>query len=205
MLVLGHYRRVLLPVEDQFVAPLQETGDDIRAELFSENQSRLDRALSIILVFAIVAAVATTIFVVVVPKEGEKFTEFFILGAKQKAADYPTRLVTGENGSLFIGIGNHEFRAINYTVETYLLTMEFNETTNTSALRAMDRVNTFTLPVAFNETRIVTYTITPKKTTYNRLELLLFNETVPSVSVSGLDRINASYRDLHLWLTVLPR
>ncbi len=108
------------------------------AEFFPEHTTRLDRALSILLIAAIIAAVATTVFVIVVPKEGEKFTEFFILGEKNMAADYPTQLAVGEPGRLSIGIGNHEYRNITYTVETYLMTMTFDPKTNTSSLQAMD-------------------------------------------------------------------
>jgi hypothetical protein len=34
------------------------------------------------------------------------------------------------------------------------------------------------------------------------VEFLLFNEGGPGLDVTGSDRINASYRDLHLWITV---
>ena len=203
MLLIGHYRRALLPQEGQYVPPLAELRKSVKSDLFASGQSRLDRALNIILIVAIIAAVATTVFVIVVPKEGEKFTEFFVLGEKQKAADYPTRLGAGEKGTVFIGIGNHEYRNISYTVETYLLTMNFNETTNTSTLAAMDRLDRFSVPVADNQTQVLPYTF-PGKTGYNRIEFLLFNETVPSDAITGLDRINSSYRDLHLWLTILP-
>ena len=205
MILIAQYRRAVLPAEERYKPPVAAMKDAVRNDLFSPGQTRLDRLLSIILVIAIVAAVATTVYVIVVPKEGEKFTEFFILGEKQKAADYPTRLSVGENGSLFIGIGNHEYRNVTYTVETYLMQMDFNETTNTSSLNAMDRIDRFTVTVPFNQTRILPYTITPDKAGYNRVEFLLFNETIPSDAVIGMDRINSSYRDLHLWLTIIPR
>ena len=204
MMLVAQYRRTLLPPEEQYAPPVAEMKDAIKSDLFSAGQSRLDRALSIILIIAIIAAVATTVFVIVVPKEGEKFTEFFVLGEKQKAADYPTQLAAGDKGSLYIGIGNHEYRTINYTVETYLLTMNFDEKTNTSSLAAMDRLDRFTVPVENNQTVVQPYSFSPGKTSYNRIEFLLFNETVPSAAVIGMDRINSSYRDLHLWLTVIP-
>ena len=205
MTLIAQYRRALLPAGERYNPPLAGVRTAVTGELFPPGQARLDRLLSVILIIALVAALATTVFVIVVPKEGEKFTEFFILGEKQKAADYPTVLEVGENGTLFIGIGNHEYRNVTYTVETYLLQMDFNQTTNTSSLNAMDRIDRFTVPVPFNETRILPYTLTPDRTGYNRVEFLLFNETVPSDAVSGMDRINSSYRDLHLWLTVIPR
>ncbi|MEA2035189.1 MAG: DUF1616 domain-containing protein, partial [Euryarchaeota archaeon] len=72
MVLVAQYRRSVLPAEEQFVIPYREMFEEAKSELFSENQSRLDRWLSIILVISIIAAVATTIFVIVVPKEGEK-------------------------------------------------------------------------------------------------------------------------------------
>jgi len=38
---------------------------------------------------------------------------------------------------------------------------------------------------------------------FNRIEFLLFNESVPDETVRGMERINQSYRDLHLWVKVL--
>jgi uncharacterized membrane protein len=199
----AQYRRARLPAEERFIVPFKEMRQAVSDEFFKKaGTSRIDRILSIILLIAIIAAVATTIFVIVVPKEGEKFTEFFILGEKQKAADYPTHLITGENNSLFIGIGNHEYREVNYTVETYFSKMNFDETTNTSSLETMDRLDRFTIPVSYNQTVIRPYYFTPTTTTYNRIDFLLFNETVPDDRVKGMDRINQSYRDLHLWVTI---
>ncbi|MCK9580517.1 MAG: DUF1616 domain-containing protein [Methanoregula sp.] len=199
----AQYRRARLPLKEQFSVPFRKILQEVKDEFFPKNDSsRTDRILSLILLIAIIAAVGTTVYVIVVPKEGEKFTEFFILGEKQKAADYPARLVPGVNSSLFIGIGNHEYRQVNYTVETYLLQMTFNETTNTSTLVSMNLLNRFTVPVAHNETAITPYSFAPETTDVNRLEFLLFNETVPDDRVRGMDRINESYRDLHLWITV---
>ncbi|MDD5141925.1 DUF1616 domain-containing protein [Methanoregula sp.] len=202
--LLAQYRRAQVPEEERFFVPFQEIQNAIETEFFPrEGSSRTDRILSIILLVAIVAAIATTVFVIVVPKEGEKFTEFFILGEKQKAADYPTRLVTGMNSSLFIGIGNHEYRPVNYTVETYFMKMTFDEKTNTSTLHAMDRIDRFPVQVAHNETTVMPCTIMPAATgDYNRLEFLLFNEIVPDDGITGTERINQSYRDLHLWVSV---
>lgn len=199
----AQYRRATLPEEERFFVPFRKILVAVREEFFPEGQqSRTDRILSVILLVAIIAAVMTTVFVIVVPKEGEKFTEFFILGEKQKAADYPDRILPGSNASLYVGIGNHEYRPVNYTVETYLVEMTFDETTNTSSLDSMRRLDRFVVPVGHNETIIRQYSFSPDRASDNRLELLLFNETVPDDRVEGLERINQSYRDLHLWITV---
>jgi uncharacterized membrane protein len=200
--MIAQYRRALLQNDDRFVVPLGALYEGVKAEFLPQTASRLDRVLSVVLLIAIIAAVATTVWVIVVPKEGEKFTEFFILGKDRMAADYPTRLVTGQNSSLYIGISNHEYRNITYTVETYMISMAFDEKTNTSSLVSMDRLARFTVPLSHNQTVIRPYSFIPAKTGCNRIEFLLFNETVPGERVTGMERINRSYRDLHLWVTV---
>jgi len=201
--IVAQYRRAQLPAGERLSVPFQEMKNALSDEFFpADSSSRIDRILSIVLLIAIVAAVATTIYVVVVPKEGEKFTEFFILGNGGKAADYPTTLLTGTSSSLFIGVGNHEYRTINYTVETYFMNMTFDESTNTSTLHTMDRIDRFIIPVSHNQTVIHPYSVSPQIQNANRMEFLLFNDTVPDDSVLGMDRINQSYRDLHLWVTV---
>ncbi|HIH26402.1 MAG TPA: DUF1616 domain-containing protein, partial [Methanoregulaceae archaeon] len=108
----------------------------------------------------------------------------------------------GEEQSLIIGIGNHEYRNVTYTVETILLNMTFDPATNTSFINAYQPLDTFSATLAHNETREFPYSFTVASQEYNRLQFLLFNETVPSAAVTRQDRINASYRDLHLWITV---
>ena len=96
-------------------------------------QSSLDRALSVILVVAILAAVGTLGYVIATPKVGEKFTEFYILGPEGKAENYPTEFVMsegkvtqvsygekakkGEMGKVIVGIVNHEQEDASYRVE----------------------------------------------------------------------------------------
>jgi hypothetical protein len=58
--------------------------------------------------------------------------------------------------------------------------------------------------LSHNQTAEFPYNFTVYDPRYNRLQFLLFNETVPADDVTGQDRIDASYRDLHLWITVRP-
>jgi uncharacterized membrane protein len=201
--LIAQFRRAQVPEEERFSVPFQEMRKAVVDEFFlPPESSRTDRILSIILLIAIIAAVLTTVFVIVVPKEGEKFTEFFILGENQKAADYPTHLLTGGKNSLFIGVGNHEYRTINYTVETYAMNMVFDEKTNTTTLVAMDPLDRYMVQVPHNQTVIQPYSFSTPSSSTNRIEFLLFNETVPDRQVTGMERINQSYRDLHLWVDV---
>jgi uncharacterized membrane protein len=202
MILAAHYRRALLAPGIRFRVPFYEIAGALRNAVVPKGGSRADRILTVVLTLAILAAILTTVYVIVVPKEGERFSEFFILGEKQKAADYPDRISVGQSYPLYIGVGNHEYRNVTYTVETWAMDMEFDSVTNTSSLKAMDPLEKRSFSLAYNETTDILYNLSVEKTGYNRVEFLLFNETVPGPEVSGGDRINASYRDLHLWVTV---
>ena len=140
---------------------------------------------------ALLAAILITVYVIVVPKEENKI-----------AADYPDRISVGQNYPLYIGVGNHEYRTVTYSVETWGMNMEFDSVTNTSRILATDLLWRRSFTLAHNETMNIPYNLSVEKTGYNRVEFLLFNETVPGPEVRGGNRINASYRDLHLWLTI---
>jgi uncharacterized membrane protein len=202
MILVAHYRRALLPFEKRFRFPFSVIASTLRNAIFTKEDSRVDRLLRLVITFAILGAVLATVYMIAVPKEGERFTEFFILGENKLAADYPDQINAGQNYPMFIGVGNHEYRNMNYTIETWIMRMEFDTITNTSTIFVMDPGERLVLPLAHNETMIIPYNLSVKKTGYDRVEFLLFNETVPGIDVTGSDRINASYRDLNLWITV---
>jgi len=202
MIIIAIIRRASLPKQNRFFVPFRSIFQSVTSEFYPSKGSGIDKVLSIFLLISIITAIGTTIFVIVIPKEGEKFTEFFILGENQMAADYPDYLKIGENYPMYIGIGNHEFRNVNYTIETYLIQMDNNEAMNTSTISRMDRLDRIPVSLSHNTTRILPYNLSAPDSGYNRAEFLLFNESIPEESVKGMDRINASYRDLHLWVTI---
>lgn len=79
--------------------------------------SNLDKGLSIGLVVAIVAALGCLGYVIANPKQGEKFTEFYILGPEGKAENYPQQVMVGEEARVILGIVNHEHQPLSYRVE----------------------------------------------------------------------------------------
>lgn len=202
MTISALVRRRNVPETERFSVAFVPLLSRITGEFYDPESSGLDRALSIILLVAIMAAVITTVYVIAVPKEGEKFTEFYILGENGMAADYPTRFNAGDPQSLLIGIGNHEYRDVTYTVETHLFDQSFDPETNRSVISSMRLLDRFSVTLAHNTTEELNYTFTVEDPAYNRLQFLLFNETVPSDAVTGSDRVDTSYRDLHLWLNV---
>lgn len=123
------------------------TLDRIKEELEWERSSKLDRALTVILIIAILTSIGTLAYVVTHPKPGEAFTEFYILGPGGKAADYPTDLFAGENGTVIIGIVNHEHRNVTYYVQIWLVNLTWDNSTNTTIIHEM-----YPMPGWFNVT-----------------------------------------------------
>ena len=202
MILIAFYRRSLLPQKERFRIPFSDMGGTIGKKIFSAESSKADRILSFILVIVIIISVIITIYVMVNPREGEQFTEFYILGENRTVANYPDIVNAGQKYPLFIGVGNHENRDVTYMIETWILHTEFDNMTNTSRIIAMDPTDYLSFTLAENQTAIIPYNLSVKETGYDRMEFLLFNETVPGIDVTGSDRINASYRDLHLVINV---
>ncbi len=150
-------------------------------ESFAASETRLDRILSVLLVISILVAIGMVVYVIVTPKQGEKFTEFYILGPGGKADDYPTTLRVGEEGRVIIGIVNHEYTTVEYRLEVRL---EDARLTNES------------FPLRHNETWERPFAFQPAVVGEDqKLAFWLFkagaNETEP-------------YRSLHLWVDVKP-
>jgi len=77
-----------------------------------------NKILSIILIVSILGAMSTIAYAITVPKIGERFTEFYILGLDGIAANYSSDLIIGEEGKVILGIVNHEHEdSLIYQVE----------------------------------------------------------------------------------------
>jgi uncharacterized membrane protein len=197
MILVTYYRRSLLPFEERFSMPFSRIAGTIRKEIFPEGSGRVDWLLSATLVVGIIITMVITVFVITVPREGEQYPEFFILGENRTAAHYPALTSAGQNYPIYMRVRNHEYRKITYTIGTWIMHTKFNNVTNTSSIIAMDPDDRLSLTLTPNETTIIPYNLSVKKTGYNRVEFLLFNDTVPGFEVTGRDRIIASYRNLH--------
>jgi uncharacterized membrane protein len=198
MVLVAYYTRKGLPYEEQFRIHFASSAADIQEGIIPAKKGRFDRILGVVLALAILVTVATAIYIIAVPREGEPFTEFFMLGNNRTAMDYPDTILPGKMYPMFVGVGNHEYRTTRYTIETWMLLTEFDNVTNSSRIRAMDPSDRLSVTLAHNQTMIIPYNFSVNRTGYNRMEFLLFDENVPGFEVTGRDRINASYRDLHL-------
>jgi len=169
-------RRKKLPAEERFSIEFVSYFRALKTSF--DTEKRLDRILSAILILSIIAAIAMTVYVIVTPKEGEHFTEFYILGPEGTADEYPTELAVGGRGNLIIGVVNHE-----YTDYTYLLKVKLNEV----------MIHEESIKLSHNETWESPFSFKAEKRGDNQqLEFLLYNNS----------NNTKAYRSLHLWVDV---
>lgn len=109
MTFIAHLRRLKLQENMRFDVKFKEMYHSLKNEILVKTENRIDKILTAALVISIVAALIMLAYVIVTPKQGEKFTEFYILGTGGKAEGYPTNLTAGEISAVIIGIVNHEY------------------------------------------------------------------------------------------------
>jgi len=164
-------RRLNLPIEERFRVSFEKLLK------FNLGPNVLDKCLSIVLIASIIFSSATLVYVVVMPKAGERFTEFYLLGPNGTASDYPTDLNVGEEVKGIICIVNQEHEDI-----TYLLEVNYNgfliHEENVSLIENEKWETPFTFKAI-------------KKGENQKLEFLLYK-----------DKQIEAYRTLHLYVSI---
>lgn len=186
----AYARRVRLPVKSRLSATIT-----FRPGAWREF-SALNRALGVGLAASIVFAGSSLTYVLTAPR-GERFTEFYILGPGYEAGSYPTSLRVSEEGTLIIGIVNHEFERVEYTVKADRVaaivvwneTGAYNETVELGSPTTMAWFNT-TLNHESNWT--VPFTFSIETSGLWKVRFLLFKD----------GDLTPVYRNLHFFVTV---
>jgi uncharacterized membrane protein len=177
LIIVAAYRRDIISPKERFIVPFYRVHELIEEE-FILTKNKTDRILTVILIFSISIAIGVLFFVITTPKMGESFTEFYILGSEGKADNYPTVLRNNSPEIILVGVVNHEYRSVNYTVRVTLDNEILTDTWFSSGHN-----QTWEKNIAFVPTR---------EGKNMKLEFLLYKE----------DNFTASYRDLHLWVNV---
>jgi uncharacterized membrane protein len=204
LVIIAVIRRTRTSPDAQYTIPVPEIRQTVQNEWAMRNGSKRDRILFFVSIFAIGLVVLSAALVITLPKPGEKFSEFFILGENRTADSYPRFITPDISYPMYVGVGNHEFRTVNYSVEIYLVPKPANETIVATSQPATLLVKTYFVTLSHNETSVIPFDLISPDYSYNRMDFLLFEETVPSQSIQGANRVNASYRNLHFWFNVTP-
>jgi len=158
--------------------------------------SRLDKSLAVVLTASIVVAGGSLAYVVLSPRPGETFTEFYLLGPGGNASGYPTTLNVSQPGTVIVGVANHEAASVNYTVRIDLVGVRivFNATSGFNETSELNRTTwtTFGVPLTDgrNWTRLYTFRI--NSTAVWKVQFLLFKDK----------DFSSAYREIHLYVAV---
>ncbi|MDP2845286.1 MAG: DUF1616 domain-containing protein [Candidatus Methanoperedens sp.] len=178
MTFIAQLRRLRLKENMRFEVKFKEIYHSLKTEMLVKPEKRIDRILTVVLVISIVAALSMLVYVIVTPKQGEKFTEFYILGTGGKAEGYPTNLTAGKTSAVILGIVNHEYEPVNYTLQVKI---------NEEILKEQH------VQTAHNQTWEQQVNFTSLRTgTGLKLQFLLYRN----------DNLTQPYRDTHLWVNV---
>ncbi len=174
MLYISGVRR--LKIREEYRVEILETLKNLKLP-----EGGADRILTIALIISIILALAMIVYVITTPKIGERFTEFYILGPGGKAENYPQELTVGKRETILVGVVNHEYTMVNYTLNISL---------------TGDTLTTRKLTLAHNQTWEKNVSFTPrKKGTNQKLNFYLYKE----------NNLTIPYRSLHLWVNVTER
>ena len=112
MCAVAYYRRSLLPEAEAFEVSFKAFFLSMKTEILEKPESKTDKIIALLLILSILASMGSLAYIIGNPKEGEHFTEFYILGANRTTENYPTEFVQGEKGTVIVGIVNHEYRPV---------------------------------------------------------------------------------------------
>jgi uncharacterized membrane protein len=211
-------RRRALDADDRFRLHWEREGPP-----WSE-RTRLDKALTIALVLAVIFAAASLVYVLVKPRDAERFTEFYILGPTGKAACYPAKWdgeyyqvsnsdLAGQCSryadNVTVGIVNHEGRDVTYHLRVVWMNetrLPDNSTQVNQVWMAFEQVVVLphvkvdlSLDASFTPQYEFNYTLAqPPINGTLRLAFQLFKDTAPAPM--GLGDVGSPYRRLHLWI-----
>ena len=169
---IAYIRRLKLSSNERFIIKYQFNTEGIK------RGQKIDKFLAIMLILSIILAVSMTVYAIAMPKQGEKFTEFYILGSGDKASNYPTNLTAGEKGNVLIGIINHENTKIDY-----LMVVQLNGKTIKNENITLSNNEKWENKFVFNDSN---------KRKHQKLEFMLYK--LP-------DNTNV-YRYLQLWVNI---
>ncbi len=178
--IVAGIRRSFAPAEKRFSIAFGALFRLKRAVL-PTSEGRVDKTLSIALIVSIIVAVSVLTFAAVSPKQGERFTDFYLLGSTGQAGYYPTEYRLGEQKTITLGVVNHEYR-----------TQTYNRVVNLTNGTLSTTLYTDQVVLAHNQTLETPINIKPNLVGNNqKLEFLLY-----------VDNRSIPYRENHLWVSV---
>jgi uncharacterized membrane protein len=194
--VVAAFRRVQVPPGRRLDIPVAALRHR-RASPGGTSRARL--VVASLLTISVLAATATMGYALVVPSEGESYTEIYLAtenGSDELVADsFPTTF-DGEPRELVVGVENHETDRTEYTVVVRLQRIETDD--GTKRVTAQEELDRFSLELAPSASWERTHAVAPNMTGEDlRLTYALYSGDPPA-DFAGTD----PYRRAYVWVDV---
>jgi len=177
--LIANKRRHDLPEDKRFFIDFGKLLEGMKSYSFANN-SKMDKALTIILIFTIILSIASIAYTIAIPKYREGLTEFYLKGPSGKAGGFPTSLVVGKQTPVTVGVINEENSNM-----TYDLIVELENNANVTVLDSekLALINDQVWEKSVNLTA-------DHNGTDMKVEFLLYKD----------ENLTSSYRECHLWV-----
>lgn len=198
--VVGTVRRRNLPESHRFRLPLERWRTSL-ATAFGGSLPSLDRLLNVLLAASVVLAVGALGYALVVPTDGETYTNVSLLTENAEgelvAGGYPSEIEAGTGEQLALSIANHEGTSTAYTVVVRIEAVR--STAAGPTVVESEELDRFSVEVEAGESRTVRHRIEPTLTGENlRLSYYVYRGEAPATA----DAASAS-QHVYLWLSVV--
>jgi uncharacterized membrane protein len=130
-LLAANKRRHDLPEQERFSVDFAGIYRQFKGEAFADGKTRLDKAFTIVIIASMLLSASIVVYAIAAPKQGEKFTELYILNSSGKVGQYPTVFSLGDSKPVIVGVINHEYRNV-----TYDLVIALNDSISVTNLHA---------------------------------------------------------------------
>jgi uncharacterized membrane protein len=158
--------------------------------------------LNVVIIMVLAGAVVLAFMAFSESEKQHPFTEFYILEPNSAEGTAPLECILHETQELVIGVNNHEYVDEKYILEIFLVEEQFDPAKNRSLISSMDLLERHAVNLSHDEVCELSFRFGIDSPKYNKIELLLHKDEAPPEEIRNEDRINASYRDLHIWIDI---
>ena len=149
-----------------------------------KNKGKVDQIISFLMVLSLISVALVLTYVIIVPKQQESFSDFYIAGATNSSID----LNAGQNATITLGISDHENKVVTYTIEIYLINMTVGD--NSTKIQHMYYLDTLAVTLDNQVVQAGSNWTSQWETQYSfncslpgtyKLWLILFKDTPPAL------------------------
>lgn len=181
-MTVAFLRRVSLPAEKRYIADFHGLTASVKKLLFPASKDQSDVIVSALLICSILLIISVIGYLIVMPYQSDKYTEFYLYGYGGNMSDYPKSFTLGDQKPVILGISNHEG-----------VTKEYDLAVTLSDGTQSNRILLDHLVIENNQTLEKVINLTPDRVGDNQnLKFLLYMEG------SSAD----PYRECNLWVNV---